>query len=176
VKSSNSVQLHDMIYNHPSSKMHLLRHFGSAAMNGLRIEHGFKINADMNMAHYSEGAISPFVAKKRHFVGRDDDFVPAKMATMFQVGTSDGWEWSVLGDSPIVRKSDHAVVGYVSSSAFGIQTKSTIAMGYVMLEDNDKKGYKALQEGDELLTLSHGFEWPTVILKAPPVEMLGRID
>jgi glycine cleavage system aminomethyltransferase T len=98
------------------------------------------------------------------------------MATMFKLDAADGWEWSVLGDSPIVRKSDGAVVGYVSSSAYGIQTKSTIAMGYVLLEDDPKTGCVALQKDDELVTLSYGFEWPTTILASPPVEMLGRVD
>ncbi len=149
---------------------------GSAAINGLRIEQGFKVNADMNLAHYSEGGIGAFVAKKRHFIGKNADFEPSKRATLFQVDTKDGWEWSVLGDSPIVRKSDGAVVGYVSSSAYGIQTKHTIAMGYVLLKEDPKKGYKAIQSGDELVTLSYGHEWPTAILQSPPVEMLGRID
>ena len=169
VQQKDSLALHDLISTSEAATFNQMIHFGSVALNGLRIEQGFKIAADMNMAHYQEGGIGPFVSKKRGFVGRDDEFVAEKKCIMLEVDTEEGWEWSLPGDTPIVRKSDSKVVGYVSSSAYGIQTEKTIAIGY-MYDGEDGEGL------EDLYVDSYGFNWSCRVLKEPPVEMCGRID
>ena len=76
----------------------------------------------------------------------------------------------MLGDTPICRKSDGQVVGFISSSAYGIQTQSTMAIGYLMEnggKDNDEEA---------LVVQGFGFEWDCTVLAQPPVEMMGRVD
>ena len=168
--SDKSTELFHLIHNSDAANINNMILFGSVALNGLRIEQGFKIGADMNLAHYKEGAIEPFVAKKRQFIGRDDAFVPEKRCVLLRIDTEKGWEWSVLGDTPICRKSDGQVVGFISSSAYGIQTQSTMAIGYLMEnggKDNDEEA---------LVVQGFGFEWDCTVLAQPPVEMMGRVD
>ena len=165
--SDRSVDLFHLIQNSSAAKQENMILFGSVALNGLRIEQGFKIGADMNLAHYREGSIEPFVSKKRHFIGRDDSFVPEKRCALLKIETGKGWEWSVLGDSPIVNTKNNAVVGYITSSAFGIQSKSTIAIGYLLNQEE-------FDEADGLVVQGYGFDWKCTVLNEPPVKMLGR--
>jgi len=169
----NSIELFNLIVESKSAKDNNMILFGSVALNGLRIEQGFKIGADMNLAHYKEGSIEPFVAKKRHFIGRNDDFIPEKRCVLLNIDTDNGWEWSVLGDTPIVNKMNNKVVGYISSSAYGIITKNTMAIGY--LYENDENDENLIVH-ENLVIQAYGFEWPCEILDSPPVKMMGRVD
>ena len=180
VSSESSVQLWKSLVNSTVAQEQKLRPFGSVALNGLRVEQGFKIAADLTMAHYTEGGIDMFVAKKRDFVGKKDEngalFVPKKRAALFSVDADEGWEWSLPGDTPVCRKSDGAVVGFISSSAYGIQTQKTVALGYMTTKEGEDAIYTCAQAGEPLMVQCYGFEWDCTVLEAPPVEMMGRID
>jgi glycine cleavage system aminomethyltransferase T len=191
VPAARGPQLHDVLCEHNgAAEAHALRHFGSAALNMLRVEQGFKVRADMDLAHYLEGGIGTFVAKKRMFAGRvtggseAEQAAREKQAVLFEVDAAgSGFEWSVPGDTPIVRKRDGAVVGYVTSSAPGATSQGrTIALGYVSLREtkqmvawvDEEEEEGAAGEQEELVAEAYGHAWPTRVLREPPARMAGR--
>jgi len=109
--------------------------FGSLALDSLRIEKGYMIRADFDYAHYSECGIAHLFSRKRDFAGRHaptTGITNRDMASvLLAVDTTPGWEWSVVGDSPIVHGETGAVVGYTTTAARGARTRKTIARAFV---------------------------------------------
>uniref|UniRef100_A0A7S2WIX2 Dimethylglycine dehydrogenase n=1 Tax=Mucochytrium quahogii TaxID=96639 RepID=A0A7S2WIX2_9STRA len=158
--SKDGPKLHQLIVEHPRSQELGLRHIGSAAINSMRIEQGFKFRADLDFAHYKEAGIGPFVAKKRSFIGRDDAYQPERQSAMFRIETDPTWEWSIVGDTPIRRKSDDKVVGFTTTSCRGASTSATIALGYV-------NGAYDESDPNDLYIDTFGFNWPVQVLEEP---------
>jgi len=175
VAASDGPRCHDVLWSHPAKELTSAIHFGSAALNSMRVEQGFKVRADLDLAHYREGGIDPFVSKKRASVGRDDGFTATKRSCLYEITTSPGWEWSVPGDCPVIRTRDGAVVGYTTSSAPGAQTRKTIALGYLSLEQTAQM--EAHTEADTALVVqAFGHDWPARLLEDTPVMFQGRLD
>lgn len=160
-ESNDGPALHEYIWNNKVSKESDLKHVGSSAIDSLRIEKGFKFRADLDFAHYKEAGIMPFVAKKRGFLGKDvsDEYVPQRESAMFTIETPKGWEWSIIGDSPIMKKSDGTVVGYTTTASRGAITGKTIAIGYTLNE--------SFNAGDELEIETFGMKLPVEFLPQP---------
>jgi dimethylglycine dehydrogenase len=163
--SEHGPALHTAITSNPKATSLDLKHVGSACINSMRIERGFKFRADLDLAHYKEAGIGPFLAKKRAFLGKDvEDKIPiTRTSAMFQVEAEAGWEWSVIGDSPIYRKRDNKLVGYTTTSARGAATGKTVAIGYTMTDAFDQS-----TEAHEALELNtFGFRFPVKFLAEP---------
>jgi len=160
--SKDGPKLHNLIWNHPAAAELELRHCGSAAINSLRIEKGFKFRADLDFAHFSEAGIDPFISKKRNFLGKQTEATHQiqRRSAMFQIDTSTGWEWSVLGDSPIRRSSDGTLVGYTTTSCRGASSESTVAMGYLYASAD-------VSPSDALITDTVGERFNTRFLPNP---------
>ena len=67
---------------------------------------------------------------------------------LFDISADDGWEWSILGDSPIINEKNE-IVGYITSSAKGAESQKTIGLGYI----NRNINY------NHLSLLSYGNKW-----------------
>lgn len=146
-----------------------LRPFGGYALNALRVEKGYKLRADLDSAHYSEAGIEPFIAAGKQFVGRDDARAPVRRAAMFAIDTDAGWEWSVPGDCPVVRRRDGAVVGFTTSGARGASTAQPLALGYIHTVPDPDGRWEVAAEGDELAVQAYRDDWRARLLSAPPL-------
>jgi glycine cleavage system T protein len=115
-----------------------LRHAGYHAMDSLRLEKGYR-----SWGHDIGGDDTPLEAglgfavsfKKSGFVGRDAllrqrDIPLARRLVMF---TLDDPEPLLLGDEPIYR--DGALIGRITSGAFGHTLGHSVGMGYVAHAD-----------------------------------------
>mmetsp|Transcript_9440 Transcript_9440/g.11752 ORF Transcript_9440/g.11752 Transcript_9440/m.11752 type:complete len:232 (+) Transcript_9440:3-698(+) len=159
-------KIHDIIYNHNlSDKDNLnLRHFGSAALNSLRMEKGFKLRADLDMSHYKEAGIEPFLAKKRPFLGRDETFEPKRFSKMFKIYTDKSNAWSVPGDTP-VKSKDGKLIGYTTTTARSTTFDGTYGMGFV---------YANVELPREAVVEAYGMTFAAEILDGPPEKMKGK--
>lgn len=142
--------------------------FGSYALNSLRIEKAFKLKGDLDYAHYSEADINMFVAKKKDFRGKNPDAVPSRKSVTFTVDAEKGYAWSLLGDSPVHRKSDGELVGFTTTSAHGAMSQQTVALGY--LTD------MAITEDDALYVSSFDKQWDVKTHFRPLAPVLGRAN
>lgn len=156
--------IHEKIVSNEIAKTKHLRHIGSAAINSLRIEQGFKFRADLDFAHYTEAGISAFLSKKRQFLGKCDSVKPKRLSAMFQIKALPGWKWSILGDTPITKKCDGSIIGYTTTSARGAISNEAVAMGYTL---NDVFDQEKWNDDEELEINSFGFKWPVKFLKNP---------
>jgi hypothetical protein len=71
----------------------------------------YMVRADFDFAHWSECDIGRFMSKKRDFIGKNTTSVRDKRTVQLAVDATSGWEWSIVGDSPIVHKATGDVVG-----------------------------------------------------------------
>ncbi len=114
-----------------------LRPFGGRALNALRIEKSFGTWAREYRPIYGpfEAGLGRFVdLKKGDFIGRaaaaEEQAGGGKLALMsFKVDATDA---DALGDEPIWH--DGAVVGWVTSGAYGHRVGESLALGYVPRE------------------------------------------
>lgn len=105
--------------------------FGGLAANALRIEKGYQVRADFDFAHYSECGIEPFISKKRDFLGKATVSERDMETVLLEVAVDPGWEWSLVGDTPIVHGPTEAVVGYTTTAARGARTGVAIVRGFL---------------------------------------------
>jgi glycine cleavage system aminomethyltransferase T len=115
-----------------------LRHAGYHAMDSLRLEKGYRswghdIGGDDTPLEAGLGFVVSF--KKSGFVGRDAllrqrDTPLGRRLVMF---TLDDPEPLLLGDEPIYR--DGALIGRITSGAFGHTLGHSVGMGYVAHAD-----------------------------------------
>jgi dimethylglycine dehydrogenase len=129
-----------------------MKHFGGYALNSLRLQPGYHLKSDFDYCHYKEAGIDMFVSKKRKFLGRDDDFVCARQACKFTVDTDQEHEWSVPGDTPVLRSADGQRVGYITTSA-AAPGGGTLARGFF-----DDLQYEV--GSDKLHLVAYGRKWP----------------
>jgi len=116
---------------------HGLKHFGSRALNSLRVEKSFGTWAREYRPIYGpfEAGLGRFVdLNKGEFIGRsaalDEKASGGKLRLLtFRVDATDA---DALGDEPIWH--DGTVVGWVTSGAYGFRARGSIALGYVPAE------------------------------------------
>ncbi|KAL1499075.1 hypothetical protein AB1Y20_013590 [Prymnesium parvum] len=178
VAVDDAAPLWHRIWSHPAASQLGLLPFGGQAVNALRIEKGFRVKADLDYSHWTEGGVEPFVALRRkeethRFLGRDapPPAGKARRAATFRVHTTPAHAWSVPGDSPVLDAAG-GVVGVTTTSARGASTGRTLALGFVMC---DEAGAPRAAPGDEGLVVEcYGHKWPLELLEAPPVAVGGR--
>jgi glycine/D-amino acid oxidase-like deaminating enzyme/phenylpropionate dioxygenase-like ring-hydroxylating dioxygenase large terminal subunit/glycine cleavage system aminomethyltransferase T len=161
VPSSDSIDLHELIWSHEASKRAGLVHFGSAATNSLRIERGYKVRADLDYVHYTEADIAPYVSKKRNFLGKGTTSSDSpKTSVSFKVAVTDpAWEWSIVSDTPIRDATKCGrVVGYTTTSAKGTRTGGVVALGYLT---------EAISSDSKLEMESWGKRWNVEVSNGP---------
>mmetsp|Transcript_17250 Transcript_17250/g.19620 ORF Transcript_17250/g.19620 Transcript_17250/m.19620 type:complete len:842 (+) Transcript_17250:84-2609(+) len=163
-KSELGPQIHDILFNHPLSSEFKLKHFGSAALNSLRMEKGFKLRADLDLSHYKEAGIGPFLAKKRKFLGRNDSFEPARLSKMFKIYTDKENAWSIPGDTP-VKTAEGKVIGYTTTAAKSATFNGTYGMGFV---------YADADLPAKVFVEAYGSKFEAEILDTPPERMKGK--
>lgn len=164
-KSEDGPAIHAALMNHKSAEEHKLRLAGGAAVNSFRTEQGFKVRADLDYAHYTEASIDIFLSKKRDFLGKNPNAKPKRRFSIFQVETTPGWEWSIVGDLPILHKPTGDIIGYTTTSARGATTNKTVALGFVL----DKAFERVEDSSAEFEIRAYGHTWPVSIFKNPPV-------
>jgi dimethylglycine dehydrogenase len=110
-----------------------LRPFGARALNALRIEKGFGTWAREYRPIYGpyEAALGRFVdTSKEEFIGRtaalQEQHGGALRLVAFEVDATDA---DAIGDEPVWHRD--AVVGWVTSGAFGHRVGRSLALGYV---------------------------------------------
>lgn len=155
INRNKSVELYEFIKNHKISKNLDMTLFGSLALNSLRIDNGYKTYSDLDYSHYLDADIKPFISKKKKTGENNYDKISnGKIFCKFRIYTDKGWEWSVLGDSPIFEKEGN-LIGYVTSSALSAKNNYTIGLGYIDKNKiNKKKSY----------IKCYGFDWNIDIL------------
>lgn len=151
----NSIKLYEFIKNHKISQKLDMTLFGSLALNSLRIDKGFKTYSDLDYSHYLDAGIKPFISKKKN-IGEKyyEKISTGKISCKFRIHTDKGWEWSVMGDSPIFEKEGN-LIGYVTSSARGAENGDTIGLGFI-----DKKKINK----SDCYVKCFGFDWNIDIL------------
>ena len=161
VTRDKSIQLYQLIKNHQFSKEINLSLFGSLALNSLRIEKGFKTYVDLDYQHYLDAGIKPFICKhKKKGIKQYDNISQGKISSIFYIHTDKQWEWSVVGDTPILFEDK--VIGYITSSAKGGITNKTIGLGYI---DKNMKNNK------NCYVNCFGNNWKIDILDEPPIKL-----
>ena len=143
INRNYSVQLYNLIKNHPISNDMNLSLFGSMALNSLRIEKGFKTYNDIDYSHYLDASIEPFISKNKNIgINTYDKVSSGKISSKFKIHTDINWEWSVVGDTPIMIdiNNQSSVIGYITSSAKSAVSNETIALGFIdrnMISNNN---------------------------------------
>ncbi len=135
MKADNQLVLYELLVEHGADLG--LRHFGSRALNSLRLEKSWGSWAREYRPIYGpqEAGLDLFVdAKKNDFVGRDAalkerDAGPQRRLVTMVVDAADA---DVIGDEPIAV--DGKVVGWVTSGGYAHHIGKSVAMGYVKAE------------------------------------------
>jgi dimethylglycine dehydrogenase len=130
INRNDSIKLYEFIKNHKISKDLNMSLFGSFALNSLRIDKGFKTYADLDYSHYLDAGIEPFISKKKINKKYYDEVSSQKISCKFRIYTDKTYEWSVLGDSPILDDEDN-LIGYVTSSALSARNNYTVGLGFI---------------------------------------------
>ena len=130
-----------------------LRLFGGRAFNAMRLEKSFGTWLREYRPIYTpfEAGLDRFVAmQKPDFVGREGllrarDAGPRRKLSTLVVAAGDA---DVIADEPIWR--DGKVVGWVTSGGFGHWVRTSIALGYVAIEQLDPSAEYAVEILGEL--------------------------
>ncbi|MEM7072416.1 MAG: FAD-dependent oxidoreductase [Pseudomonadota bacterium] len=123
-------------------------HFGSRALNSMRLEKSFGSWAREYRPIYgpTAGRLDRFIDWNREgFIGRDQALKehedgPGRLLTVFEVDADDA---DVIGDEPIWHRG--TVVGWVTSGGYAHHSAASVAMGYIPAELA-----KAEQDGFEI--------------------------
>ncbi len=145
-----------------------LRHFGSHALNSMRLEKGFGSWAREYRPIYGpyEAGLGRFVRLDgRDFVGRDPAAAEKKSGgeRRLVLLSVDAAEADAFGDEPIWHGG--AVVGWVTSGGYGHTIDRSLALGYVPRE------LASAKETFEVEII--GERRPARILERPPVDPEG---
>lgn len=160
------------IYTHVRAHHAHVVPFGAYALNGLRVEKGFKVRGDLDYAHYSEAGIEPFVSadklERRAFRGAGTAAPTSapRQAVLWGVNTPATHAWTVPSDTPIRRTADDAVVGFTTSSARGAVTGRTVALGY---RSGPGLAPDFMDKATPLYLESYGHRWEVETLAGPLV-------
>merc|ERR1711904_22273 len=120
------------------------------------------IKTDLDYSHYTQGGIMFFCKEdKKDFLGKGtkpDEKGGWRDFSLFAVDTDPAYKYSIPGDAPIKKNGE--VVGFTTTSCFGVKTKQTIAFGYVT--------DPTVSVEDELVVEAFGGVWPAKKLDGPP--------